>query len=125
SGDRNTLAGVIDAPVSGASVPAGSLQLSGWFVDLSAQGWAGADDVEIFVGSMQSGGRPLGHAQFTLDRPDVAGSLKNPFWAQSGWTANVSTTTLPTGPNTLSVYVHTPGKGWWQRQVSITLRPAP
>lgn len=125
SGDRNTLAGVIDAPNSGAAVPLGTLQLSGWFVDLSAQGWAGADDVEIFAGSMDGDGRPLGHAQFTQSRPDVAASLKNPFWTQSGWTASVSTSALPLGPMTLSVYVHTPGKGWWQRPVSITLRPPP
>jgi hypothetical protein len=123
--DNSTLAGVIDQPAAGASVVTGNLQLSGWFVDLSAQGWAGADDVEIFLGSMEGGGRPLGHAQATQDRPDVAASLKNPFWSQSGWTANVSTATLPLGPTTLSVYVHTPGKGWWQRQVGITLRAPP
>jgi hypothetical protein len=29
------------------------------------------------------------------------------------------------GPSTLSVYVHTPAKGWWLRQVGITLRPPP
>src|SRR5690348_7396220 len=85
SGDRNSLAGVIDTPANGASVTPGQLQLSGWFVDLTAQGWAGADDVEIFLGGMESGGRPLGHAQFTQNRPDVAGALKNGFWAQSGW----------------------------------------
>jgi hypothetical protein len=125
SGDRYSLAGVIDAPTSGASVLPGNLQLAGWFVDLSAQGWAGADDVEIFAGSMDEGGRPLGHAQFTQDRPDVAESLNNPFWAQSGWSASISTSALPAGPHALWVYVHTPAKGWWQRRVDITIRPPP
>jgi hypothetical protein len=126
SGDRNTLAGVIDTPGAGASFTPGPLQLSGWFVDLTAQGWAGADDVEVFLGGMESGGRPLGHAQVAQNRPDVAGALKNAFWAQSGWTASISTTGLPLGPSSLSVYVHTPAKGWWMRQVSINLRaPTP
>src|SRR5689334_12054293 len=63
NGDRNVLAGVIDAPSSRARVPQVSLALSGWFVDLTAQGWTGVDDVEIFLGTMDSG-RPLGHATF-------------------------------------------------------------
>jgi hypothetical protein len=126
SGDRNSLAGVIDTPATGASLAPGSLQLSGWFVDLTAQGWAGADDVEVFLGGMESGGRPLGHALFTQNRPDVAGALKNPFWAQSGWSASISTLNLPLGQTSLSVYVHTPAKGWWVRQLSINLRaPTP
>jgi hypothetical protein len=126
SGDRNSLAGVIDTPTAGASLTLGTLQLSGWFVDLTAQGWAGADDVEIFLGGMESGGRPLGHAQFIQNRPDVASALKNPFWTQSGWSASVSTLSLPPGPTSLSVYVHTPAKGWWVRDLSINLRaPTP
>jgi len=123
SGDRNTLLGVIDSPVAGAGVPFGSVQVSGWFVDASAQGWAGADDVEILSGSMAGGGRPLAHAQFGQNRPDVAAALRNGFWAASGWSANVSTAGLPPGPLNLWVYVHTPNKGWWQRQVALTLRP--
>jgi hypothetical protein len=125
TGDRNSLAGVIDAPAAGATLTSSNLQLSGWFVDLTAQGWAGADDVEIFAGGMESGGRPLAHAQFGQTRADVAAALKNGFWAASGWTANVSTATLPPGATTLSVYVHTPAKGWWARQVTITLRAPP
>src|SRR6266567_438376 len=124
SGDRNALGGVIDVPSAGASITAATnLQIVGWFVDLTAQGWAGADDVEIFVGTMDGGGRPLAHAQFQQSRPDVAAGLKNPFWAASGWSASVSLVGLPTGPNTLSVYAHTPGRGWWVRQVSVTVQP--
>jgi len=114
---------VIDSPPAGASLAAGNLFVAGWFVDTTAQGWAGVDDVEVFVGSMETG-RPLGHAQFQQSRPDVAAALKNPYWATAGWSANVSTLGLPPGANTLSVYVHTPNKGWWLRQVPITLRPA-
>src|SRR5690348_17331846 len=115
SGDKNTLAGVVDSPATGASLTQGTLQLSGWFVDLTAEGWAGADDVEIFAGAIESGAKPLGHAQFGQNRPDVGSALKNPFWAASGWSATISTANLPLGPTTLWVYVHTPAKGWWTR----------
>jgi hypothetical protein len=124
TGDQNVLAGVIDAPNSGTTVQSGNLSMRGWFVDLTAQGWTGADDVEIFLGTMDAG-RPLGHAAIQQSRPDVATALKNPFWANAGWTANVSITSLPVGVNTLSVYAHTPGKGWWLRQVPITVTAAP
>ena len=125
SGDKASLAGVIDAPSNGAALTQGALQLAGWFVDTTAQGWAGADDVEVFAGSIDSG-KPLSHAQFAQPRPDVAGALKNPFWAASGWSASISTLSLPPGQATLSVYVHTPAKGWWLRQVNVTLRaPSP
>jgi hypothetical protein len=124
SGDHNTLAGVIDTPSADATLTLGQLQLSGWFVDLTAQGWAGADDVEIFMGTMDSG-RPLAHAQFGQSRPDVAAALHNGYWAQSGWSASAATDGLTPGPATLSVYVHTPAKGWWFRQVNIVLRQPP
>ena len=121
SGDKTSISGVIDSPASGATLTQGTLQLGGWFVDQTAQGWAGADDVEVFAGSMESG-KPLGHAQFAQNRPDVAAALKNAFWAASGWSASVSTLSLPPGQTTLSVYVHTPARGWWLRQVNLTLR---
>src|SRR5919202_1828826 len=81
----SAMAGVIDAPRANAVVSAGSLQVAGWFVDRTAQGWAGADDVEVVLGSLDGGGRPLAHALFAQSRPDVAGSMGNPFWSQSGW----------------------------------------
>ena len=122
SGDRNSLAGVIDVPANGASLQMGNLTIGGWVVDLTAQGWTGIDDVEIFVGTMDGGGRPLGHAQFQVNRPDVANALKNGFWTGAGFTANISTLGLPAGVNALSVYAHTPSRGWWFRPVNITLR---
>jgi hypothetical protein len=126
AGDRNSLAGVIDTPAASTTIGPGTLQVSGWFVDLTAQGWAGADDVEIFAGTIEGGGKPLGHAQFIQNRQDVAAALKNPFWAQAGWRTDVATATLPSGPTTLSVYVHTPDRGWWLRQVTVTMRaPTP
>lgn len=122
SGDSGTFAGAIDSPTPNASLTGTSVGLSGWFVDRTAQGWAGADDVEVVLGTLDSG-RPLAHAQFGQTRPDVAASMGNPFFAQSGWNASLPLATLPAGPSTLSVYVHTPAHGWWFKQVSVTVRP--
>src|ERR687888_281581 len=56
----NTYQGFIDQPTSGATVPgSGSFLVSGWFVDTTAQGWAGADDVQVWLGKMGGGGAKL------------------------------------------------------------------
>src|SRR5437870_5015394 len=84
----NTYSGVIDAPAVGAPVtPSGAVRMAGWFVDRSADGWAGADDVEIYLGTMGNGGAHLTHAFFARERPDVAGTFGRPDWAASGWSA--------------------------------------
>jgi hypothetical protein len=123
TGDQKSLTGVIDRPGSGTTSTAGTLQVAGWSVDLTAQGWSGIDDVEIFSGAMENGGRPLAHAQIAQARPDVATALNNPYWTASGWSASVPTANLTSGPLNVFVYVHTPNRGWWSRQVSITVRP--
>ncbi len=129
---ENTYSGVIDAPRRDSQVTTpGAVQLAGWFVDRTARGWAGVDDVEIFLGTLGNGGTLLTHAYFAQTRADVAATFGRADWELSGWTAIVPTTALAPGPNVLSVYVHTPGKGWWYSQLTInvaaaaTTRPAP
>jgi len=113
-----TYTGFIDAPRSGATVPgSGSFLVNGWFVDKTAQGWAGADDVQVWLGTMDGGGRMLAKAQFAQNRPDVASALGNPYWAASGFSATVGG--LPAGSQTLNVYAHTPAKGWWFKGVTV------
>src|SRR5690242_11283184 len=86
----NTYTGFIDAPTGGATVPGGgAFFVAGWFVDTTAQGWAGADDVQVWLGTMDGGGHMLAKAQFAQPRPDVASALGNPFYAASGFTAVV------------------------------------
>jgi hypothetical protein len=115
-----TYAGAVDVPAAGASVGADQpLVVSGWFVDQTAQGWAGVDDVQVFDGLSGSGGTFLGRATLGLARPDVAQALGNGFWASSGFSAVLSP--LPAGSHTLSVYAHTPSKGWWFTQVPVTV----
>jgi len=114
-----TYAGTVDQP-AGQSMS----QLSGWVVDTTAQGWSGIDDVQVLNGLMQAGGTLVAHPTFQLNRPDVAASLNNPFWAPSGFAAS-----LPANPfaatAALYVYVHTPAKGWWYLQVTSSTALAP
>jgi|SRR5579859_2699305 len=119
----NTYLGVIDAPSSGATVPlVGPLKLSGWFVDTTADGWAGADDVQVVLGTSMDTGTALGHGIVGVSRPDVAATWGNPFWSAAGWQAAVDPGTLPPGSDTLSVYVHTPAKGWWGLPVAVQVQ---
>lgn len=117
----DTYAGFIDVPPANTMVPTGNFQVAGWFVDTTAQGWAGADDVQLFLGTMDGGGKMLAKAFFAQSRPDVAAALGNPYWAASGFTATIPAGSLPTGGQTLSVYAHTPAKGWWYKQVQLNV----
>jgi hypothetical protein len=117
----NTYAGFIDVPPANSQVATGNFQVAGWFVDTTAQGWAGADDVQVFQGTMDGDGKMLARALFAQSRPDVAAALGNPFWAASGFTATIPAGALPTGGQTLSVYAHTPAKGWWYKQVQVNV----
>ncbi len=117
----NTYAGGIDAPSNGATLSVDRLaMLSGWFVDKTADGWSGADGLQVFSGTMGVG-TSLGNGKLGLPRADVAGALGNAYWSSAGWSATVDPGALPLGANTLSVYVHTPNKGWWYTQISVTV----
>jgi hypothetical protein len=117
----NTYAGVIDSPANGSSVATlGPISMSGWFVDATAQGWAGADDMQVFLGSMDTG-TLLARGNVGLNRPDVGAALANPYWAAAGWMAAFDASRLPAGHDTLSVYLHVPTKGWWSQQVMVTV----
>lgn len=118
----NTYVGTVDIPSNGASVSGGgSFLVGGWFVDKQAQGWAGADDVQIFLGQMGSGGTMLAHGIVGQNRPDVGAALGNPFFSASGFSATVNGSSLPAGQQTLNVYMHTGGKGWWFKSFSVNV----
>jgi hypothetical protein len=117
----NTYDGFIDVPTNGATVPgSGAFTVAGWFVDRTAQGWAGADDVEVWLGTMDGGGRMLAKATFAQSRPDVGAATGNPFWSASGFGALIDGSAVPAGSQTLNVYAHTGGKGWWFKGVTVT-----
>ena len=58
-------------------------------------------------------------------RNDVASALGTPYWANSGFTATFSEAGLAVGPNLLVVYAHAPDKGWWYRQLQVSVPAAP
>jgi len=116
----NTYVGFIDQPSSGAVVPgSGSFVVGGWFVDTTAQGWAGADQMQVWLGAMGGGGKMLANGIVGQNRPDVGSFLGNPFYGNSGFSASVPGSSVPGGPQTLSVYMHTGGKGWWYKTVNV------
>ncbi len=120
-----TLTGFVDSPGQASVIASGAFRLSGWVVDQSAQGWAGVDDVHVYDGRAGEGGTFLGKAQFAQARPDVARALGNPFWAASGFSLNVAAGRLSPGVHTLTVYAHTPGKGWWATGVTLRIGSGP
>jgi Bacterial Ig domain len=116
----NTYVGFIDQPSNGATVPgSGSFVVGGWFVDTTAQGWAGADQMQVWLGTMDGGGKMLASGIPGQSRPDVGKALGNPFYANSGFSASVPGGSVPSGNQTLNVYMHTGGKGWWYKSVSV------
>jgi hypothetical protein len=117
----NTYTGYIDVPAADASVPTGGFTVSGWFFDTTAEGWAGADDVQLWQGTMDGGGKLLTHLSFAQYRPDVAATVGNPSAGPSGFSGAVPANAQGTGPQTLSVYAHTPDKGWWFKQVQVNV----
>jgi hypothetical protein len=119
----NTYTGVIDQPAASASVPTGGFAVAGWFVDTTADGWAGADDIQVWQGTMDGGGHLLFKPNFAQSRPDVATALGNGFAVSSGFFGFVPAGALAAGPQTLSVYAHTPAKGWWFKQVGVNVSP--
>ena len=120
----NTYDGYIDVPAMGASVPSGSFTVSGWFIDKTADGWSGADSAQIWLGTMGAG-QLLAVASMGENRPDVAAAEGNPYWDACGFEAFVPAGLLLPGPSTLSVYVHTPDKGWWYKQVNVVVSSPP
>jgi hypothetical protein len=113
----NTYQGYIDQPGAGATVSAGAaFHVSGWVVDTSAQGWAGIDGVQVMVGD-----RSVASGVVGISRPDVANAFSNGYWANSGFDAIVPAGSVPGGTQTLTVVAHTPGKGSWSKDVSVTV----
>jgi hypothetical protein len=113
----NTYQGFVDQPQPGSTLPAGAaFRVSGWVVDMAAEGWAGIDDIAVLQGD-----RVLVHGTVANNRPDVAAVTGNGFWAASGFDALVPAGAVSDGPATLTVVAHTPGKGAWSKQVSVNI----
>src|SRR5579864_1065308 len=122
----DTYAGFIDTPISGATVfPNAMVAISGWAVDKTATGWSGIDQMQVYLGLQDQGGTLLVQGSIGTPRADVASATGNAFLANSGFNASFSASSLSTGSNLLTVYIHTPDKGWWFKQLQITIPAAP
>ena len=122
----DTFSAFIDAPAAGAILnPAAMVDVRGWVVDTTAIGWSGIDDVQVWIGLMDQGGTLVNRGAVGIRRDDVASALGNPYWATSGFNVSFAPSGLGVGSNALNVYVHTPNRGWWYRQVLVTIPAAP
>lgn len=78
------------------------LMVSGWAADPTGQG-SGVDVVLVYLGDPNEGGQELGVATYGQPRPDVARTLGDPRFTNSGFELAVE---LPPGEYTLTVYAH-------------------
>jgi hypothetical protein len=125
SGD-DTYVGFIDTPLAGATVtPNSTVVISGWAVDQTAAGWSGIDDMQVYLGLQDQGGTLVVRGSVGAPRADVASATGNPAWTNSGFTASFSQASLGVGSNLLTVYIHTPDKGWWYKQLQLNVPAAP
>jgi hypothetical protein len=120
---QSTYIGRIESP--GRRLRLGAdLLVSGWFVDTTASGWAGAKSGEVWLGTKDSGGTKLSDLTVGLPRPDVRDALGAADWTNSGFTATIPAGTvlgLPGGDQTLNVYLDTASKGWWFKSQTVTI----
>ena len=118
----------LESPASGSSVGT-RLMVNGWAADPSGQG-AGVDAVRVYLGDPNSDGQDLGAATYGQSRPDVARTLGDSRFTNSGFELAVE---LPAGSYTVSVYAHRsgagPDEGWAVASTSFTasasVRPDP
>jgi hypothetical protein len=119
----STYIGRVETPRIGQIVNTGNgLLVSGWVADVTAQGWSGIDGVEAWAGDRASGGTKLGTGSVGLPRPDIGDIIGSNF-TNSGFSMVVPSSamsTLPAGNVQLRLYVHTPNKGWWYRQTTVS-----
>ena len=73
--------------------------------------------MQVWLGTMDGGGRMLAKAIFAQPRPDVATALGNPYRTSSGFSPR-SRVCLP-GSKPSDIYAHTPAKGWWCKGVTV------
>jgi len=120
----STIVGRIETPRPGATAnTASNLLVSGWAADMTAQGWAGVDGVEVWNGaSDKSGSTKLATGIVGLPRSDVTDLLGANFTA-SGFSVVVKSGALQglSGAQTLFVYLHTPSKGTWYKTQSVNV----
>jgi hypothetical protein len=120
----STIVGRIESPRPRATVNSGAnVLVSGWAADTTATGWAGIDGVEVWNGARdKSGSTKVATGAAGLARSDIGEALGRTF-TNSGFTAIIPSSALQhlIGTDTLFVYLHTPDKGTWYRNVTVNV----
>src|SRR5690349_25100599 len=109
----------LESPSSGA--PSSTrLMVAGWAADPMGDG-AGVDMVRMYLGDPNADGQDLGAATYGQSRPDVARTLGDSRFTNSGFQLAVE---VPPGDYTLTVYAHRntagPDDGWVLYSTSFT-----
>jgi hypothetical protein len=126
--DQATTMIQLESPESGT--PASTrLMVAGWAADPTGDG-AGVDAVRVYLGDPNADGQDLGMATSGQPRPDVARTLGDSRFTNSGFQLAVE---LPPGDHTLTIYAHRntagPDDGWVVYSTSFTasasVRPDP
>jgi hypothetical protein len=120
---NNTYIGRIEAPRRTGLRLGSDLLVAGWFVDITAAGWAGADKGEVWLGQMGQGTK-LTDLAVGQPRADIRDALGAADWTNSGFTGVIPASTLSQvqgGDQTLNVYLHTPSKGWWFKSAVVSI----
>jgi hypothetical protein len=111
----------IDSPIADTSLPNGvQVVIGGWAVDPAGPN-SGVDSVRVYLdGQMDAGGTLLGNATYPKPRPDVASSLGNPAFGNSGFDFLWTPTRLSPGQHRIYVYAHSIKNGWQFQSVNVT-----
>jgi len=113
----------IDLPTAGANLRNGDrFDVGGWAVD-SLGPSTGVDTVRVYLDStMDNALAQLGTARYGGYRPDVASSLGNPAFTNSGFDYVWTPAGISAGTHTLYVYAHSTSANRWAYQtVSINM----
>ncbi len=99
--DQATTMIQLESPTS-SSPSSTRLMVAGWAADPTGDG-VGVDAVRVYLGDPDADGQDLGAATFGQPRPDVARTLGDSRFTNSGFQLAVE---LPEGDYTLTIYAH-------------------
>ncbi len=94
----------VDSPANGATISTPT-NVQGWAVDQASPSNPGIAGVQLFLDGPQGQGRELGPVEYGLPRPDVAQSLGNPAWANSGFRYTFDPASTTPGSHRLYLYI--------------------
>jgi len=97
----------IDSPGSDAVIAADTEELiiSGWSADLSSENGPDIEEIEIYLNGPRGFGEFLGKVDYGIERQDVADTMGNTLYANTGYSLAFDTSGLEPGSEN-SIYVY-------------------